>query len=814
MCHLIDVASMASALWRESVPLRPRMLVAHFLGLGVDEAEPWIVFFAGLHDLGKATPGFQSKRAESKALLLEYGLRIPTGVKPDPHGILGTKILSEIFSEDAAWNLAGPVGRRIATAVAGHHGLFARPDQWVYLANSQLGDAGWREQQRALVSLLFEFANPQGSPLGRALAETDPAAILVLAGLTSVADWIGSSVEFFPYRGSIDRDELVAYSLGAVDKVEKALTETGWRSQPFSCTRPVCFNMVFPGLRPRPLQEAAAMLVEGWRGPGLVIVEAPMGEGKTEAAWFLHRASAAAAGGEGCYVALPTQATSNQMFTRVRDFLGSQFEGVRVNLQLLHGQAGLSSDFRHLRVAAIMDELAASPESAAVVAEEWFTPKKRGLLAPYAVGTIDQALLAVLRTKHSFVRLFGLAGKTLIIDEVHAYDTYMSTLLDRLLEWAAAMSLSVVLLSATLPSGRRGQLLAAYSGDRRAPPPAAYPRLSWVDSRGAGATGFDARTQTSLSLGWVGSDIATVAQSLIERLGEGGCAAWICNTVDRAQRVYRHLRELELADTTLRLFHARYPFSERCDRERWVLQAFGPTDQQEMSPRPRRAILVATQVVEQSLDLDFDLMISDLAPVDLLLQRAGRLHRHARRRPSALALPQLWILGPTEIDSAADVRKIAPVYDEYVLLRSLLALQHKEVIRLPQDIEPLVEAVYGDDCLPEDLTASLALRLADARAAREVQRLHEQAEAIKRVIPSPREEDDVTEDFSGLLEEDAAEMHLSLQALTRLSEPTVAVVFLHRSGDSIALDPAGRNPVRTWSRHREWIRRLDYGGRR
>ena len=293
-----------------------------------------------------------------------------------------------------------------------------------------------------------------------------------------------------------------------------------------------------------------------------------------------------------------------------------------------------------------------------VIAAEWFTYRKRGLLAPYGVGTVDQGLLAVLKTRHYFVRLFGLSHKTVVVDEVHAYDAYMSKLLERLLEWLAALKCSVVLLSATLPSNKRTALLTAFtkglgiSPDSRPSEVTAYPRLSWVTSAGSGSCHFEDSPQFSriLQLRFVEGEVFAketsefhLGELLKKALAEGGCAAVICNTVSRAQEVYTalkpHFPGIEAGDgwPELDLFHARYLFEGREKRELRTLLRFGkPGGQAEGEEgnfrevkRPHRAVLVATQVIEQSLDLDFDVMVTEMAPIDLILQRAGRLQRHA-----------------------------------------------------------------------------------------------------------------------------------------------------------------------------------------
>jgi CRISPR-associated endonuclease/helicase Cas3 len=476
---------------------------------------------------------------------------------------------------------------------------------------------------------------------------------MVLAGIVSVADWVGSNQTFFKPVGNaaiidkpFDADDYLAI---AITQADRALTELGWLGRA-DVSEALTFRSTFPFInQPRPLQTAVEAIVAGMTEPRLLIVEAPMGEGKTEAGWFA-AAHWDRQGGEGAYVALPTMATSNQMFDRVGKFL--EAGAGKKNLMLLHGKAALNDKFADLQYAAFLYDDEKQPS--AVVAESWFASnKKHGLLAPYGVGTIDQALLAVLQTKHVFVRLFGLAGKCVILDEVHAYDAYMTTLMERLLRWLAALGCPVVLLSATLPKDKRLKLLRAYAGDAmQEPTHDEYPRVTTVAvGKCPDATHIEAdptRAQ-SVRLSWL--DEVHLAERLRESLADGGgCAVVIRNTVGMAQATYLNLRSaLQDAQITVELFHARFPFGRRMELETSVLERFGKNG----GPAERnRRVLVATQVVEQSLDLDFDLMVTDVAPVDLVLQRAGRLH--APRRPvddrvvgdGDFPPPSLMVCGP------------------------------------------------------------------------------------------------------------------------------------------------------------------------
>jgi CRISPR-associated endonuclease/helicase Cas3 len=538
--------------------------------------------------------------------------------------------------------------------------------------------------------------------------------------------------------------------------------------------------------------------------PALVLIEAPMGEGKTEAAMYLAEAAATRLQQPGCYFALPTQATSNQMFARVREFLERTAKG-DVNLQLLHGHASLSAEFELLRnrvpetVPLAVDQAVPDQDGAPTIfAAEWFTYRKRGLLAPYGVGTIDQALLAVLKTPHFFVRMFGLTGKTVIIDEVHAYDAYMSTLLERLLEWLSALGSPVVLLSATLPAAKRDALLRAYmrglGTSTELSETSPYPRITWVGPNGHGSRAILASERTRRELAvraW--TDGQDLGGELSRLLAEGGCAAVICNTVGRAQEVFAALAPFfpgmsEDGEPELLLFHARYPFDERDRREKLALVRFGkPGFEVELGDgtrrrvtRPHRGVLVATQVIEQSLDLDFDVMVTDFAPIDLLLQRAGRLHRHDRgSRPTRVAKPTLLIVAP-QLDERGVPRfsvGTEAVYQPHLLLRSWLALQGRYSIAIPDDVEHLIELVYSDE--KERPATSDTIRAYWAETEELLMQKLEEFKflAKQNCIPRPHDEDLLASRSD--LEEDNAEIHQSLQALTRISElPSVDVILM------------------------------------
>lgn len=803
ICHLIDVGVVARRIWRETIAESARREIASTFGINVDEAETWVTFIAALHDIGKASPVFQLRR-ESRHLhhlLVELGKPPNIEARDCPHGRVTAHELPDLLQ--SIFGMNREVASSLATLTGGHHGIFPTSRDLLECAGDAIGGKRWKDVRLTLTSALQALFNVDEATCPRACNNSTT---MLLAGMISVADWVGSNSDFFPYLVD-DYDKLPKISLNeymarAEKSADLALNRLGWLGWDQSEER-ATFAELFNLPDPRPLQRAAIDISGQVNPPAIVIIEAPMGEGKTEAALYLADAWGVKPGPRGCYIALPTQATSNQMFTRINSFLSARYPTDKVNLQLLHGHASLSSEFKILRQNAdraftldsICGEEGCGGDGASVVASEWFTHRKRGLLAPFGVGTIDQALLGVLQTRHVFVRLFGLSHKVIIIDEVHAYDTYMSHLLERLLEWLAALGSPVVLLSATLPKQKRISLIRSYLKglgrtlvtENESKLQASYPRLSWATKYEEGSRVIEVsdRIRRRLKIKWISEEVP-LGQHLASALVNGGCAAVICNTVNRAQQTYAALKPY-FTDGELSLFHARFLFGARQERENQALVDFGKEgarvsldDGERNVERPFRKVLVATQVVEQSLDLDFDLMVTDCAPIDLILQRSGRLHRHQRQRNPDLASPTLWIREPEQIDSG--LPRFDPgssvVYDEHLLLRSWLALQTIDSIDIPNDIEPLIESVYGARSCPEPDDSPLGTSWRHTLGKMEEAIREMDSEARRVVITNPTYRDSLFDVVNRRLEEDDSTIHKSLQALTRMVEPSVSVICL------------------------------------
>ncbi len=782
LLHCLDVAAVASIIL-EREPRQSRERLACALGLSWEQALPWLQLLIAAHDLGKACPGFQCKWKNLSGL--------DAGRNPDTR--VNHAFVSQIAL--AAW-LRGrdwpeELARHAADAVGCHHGARAAPAVLYKLEHGglerrrALGGPAWDEIRQQLLDTLLAVFRPTVAPLKERLSGPE---FMLLAGLTSFADWIGSNTEWFKFAGDDAVTEPKKWFDERSRNAEQALDAIGWLPRKALSPSPRSFTEVF-GFAPRPLQQAVADALGSLTEPSVLLIEAPMGEGKTEAAWFAHMELQRRFGHRGLYIALPTQATGNAMFARTLGFLRRMAADHFLDLQLLHGGSQLNERFQQLRLASVHDD--DHPKSAEVRAGEWFTHKKRALLSEYGVGTVDQALLPILPVRHHFVRLWGLANRVVVFDEIHAYDAYTGTLLIHLVRWLLGLGSSVVLLSATLPPAVRGKL-AECTGTSMPAREADYPRLTVFGGGTVAQTHFaaDPERRQTIRVEPIGPGLGEMQAALVERLAGGGMALALVNTVQRAQELYALFPEGEplhrdgeqvgkrLGDgTEVFLFHARFPAARRQAREAAALELFGKPD--EGAPaRAGRRLLIATQVAEQSLDLDFDLIASDLAPIDLLLQRAGRLWRHPRgSRP--LAQPMLLVAGLAGEVPGDFGRPLwwSAVYAEAKLLQTWYLLREvsHSSITLPDDIDALVRAVYEEEvALPADLRERLdkALAESDGDGIAKTQQAH------GAIIGLP---DDASWDDPArfiLYDEDDPFVHRTLAAQTRLGDESLTAIPL------------------------------------
>lgn len=730
--HLMDAADVAGLLFDDYLSEHHRRLMASVWGGDQAKARASFVFLAGVHDAGKVDIRFACQRQDLAELIRHQGLVVLR--KRDypersflPHGLVSQFALQEEITA------AGGDGSRAlqwAILVGVHHGRY--PDAGaVYVARQQYRtQEGSREDEprwgQARSEMLRWMAARSGFPLiapGTALPELPVAVASAYASALVIADWLASNEDYFPLRPR-PVDEAGKLSIDGYPELtadqQRDRVRRAWKRAAFPS--PLRIPATHTGVtadfyrhrfgwpasyRPTEAQRAAVEIATR-EDPDLMIVEAPPGSGKTELAFAAAEVLMRARGLQGVFVALPTQATTNAMFERVTAWLTSILgdEPQKLGIQLAHGKNSLNESFvKLLERGKSPLEVHDDEGDLGLHASRWMGQRWRSTLSPVVVGTIDQVLLAALKSRHVLVRHLGLMGKVVVIDEVHAADEYMETYLEAALTWLGMYGIPVVLLSATLPPARRLALLNAYRRGRGSSGVSAgsvdgmigYPAISTVSATGVRVHEIagEAEVPKRIIPTSIGSP-QELAELLDRELADGGCAVVIRNTVREAQETYEAVKSV-FGREQVTLLHSRFLAAERAARDRRMLELFGKESQQ----RPLRHVVVATQVIEQSLDVDFDLMLTDPAPMDLVLQRIGRLHRHERDgRPSGLHDARcLVIIDDTTASPWAYSRGTDYVYARYSVLRTLgiVADRGEILVREPLDYAELTTLAYADD---------------------------------------------------------------------------------------------------------------------
>lgn len=612
---------------------------------------------AASHDIGKVSPTFYLKIRKHCAAGSLPPLDNPEHDPEKEKQWGGHAGVSQLAA------LAMGVPTLLAEVLGQHHGF--RPPVGIYQANGEVfGGPAWQAERVALVDALKEALQADWP------AQVTPSQARMLAGLTSVADWIGSGPHF---ENPADDWR---------PRITQALDEAGF--VPPRIRPGLSFPDMF-GFSPRGIQQS---LVESITGPGVYILEAPMGQGKTEAALYAAYRMLAAGQATGIYFALPTQLTSNKLYERFEPFLQAILQPDCIHRQglLLHGMAWL-----------MRTQMGEEGRPGG----EWFQQAKRGLLAPFAVGTVDQALMAVMNVRHGFVRAFGLAGKVVILDEVHSYDLYTGTILQQLVSQLRDWGCTVIILSATLTQARREQLLQVNVARQDYPLISALP----LDASAVNEIPAPPPPARQYAIQRMNDNRAALDEALL-RAEAGQQVLWVENTVAEAQAIYQTLAARAAGmGVACGLLHSRFIHSQRQHNEdRWV-GLFGKQGWPQRAAQGR--ILVGTQVLEQSLDIDADFLVSRFAPTDLLLQRLGRLWRHPDTPRVGNASAEVWLLAPDVASAIADPYTAfgpsAAVYSPYVLCRSLQSWQAITSLTLPDDIRRLLEHSYAEQAEEGDM---------------------------------------------------------------------------------------------------------------
>ena len=735
--HSLDVAAVAQTILNASAGIRANL--ANLLGLSPQDASRAATLLCGLHDIGKFALRFQAKAVDAYRQLFPDEA-VEAWLAPYDHSSGGLRLFCAApgrFGLPTRGNRR--VWLRLLSAVTGHHGSppTTNPGESLAFLQTEVYGSVSVKSALAFAQALSELMGiPDelhfiGNRKGRQ-------ASYLLAGLAVQADWIGSKQEWFPY--SEPRPDLEAYWQVAQRRARGAVRQAGiLPSLPATAlSYPGC--LIERENTPRPMQRQTET-VSLPDGPGLFLIEDETGSGKTEAALMLAYRLMQNGAADGLFVALPTMATSDAMYARLQEAYRRLFApDAKPSLALAHGARDMHEGFRSTVLPAgrwergYSQEDSDSEETASALCEAWIADDRRKVfLADVGVGTVDQALLAVLPSRHQSLRLIGLSRKVLVVDEVHAYDPYMQGEIQTLLQFQAAMGGSAILLSATLPAGQRQALVRAFArgaggkaqhGGEYAPAPdCAYPLMTVCSRRGVREIAVQPAPDHGrrLPVRFVRT-VDAALDEVAQAARQGRAVLYIRNTVDDALDAWRALRGRGVDAT---VFHARYALADRKKIEEDVVTRFGRGSELDARKGP---VLVATQVVEQSLDLDFDVMVTDLAPIDLLIQRAGRLWRHQREHREHWAPPELAVVSPVPRDDAGEhwframFPRAAYVYGNHARLwLTARVLEEQGAIESPEGLRGLLETVYGSEAeqrIPDGLKSNFYASEGRGRAER------------------------------------------------------------------------------------------------
>lgn len=732
--HCADTADVMEYLLFKRMSAHERQRIC---GICETELVKLVRFLGMVHDIGKLTPFFQamiSKNIRGLAEIIKKFEIVLTNAEKCVHAKDGEVILRE-----------NGINKKICEIVGSHHGKPQTADIASKYSIRHNGDF-WKSIWCEFIDYSLEYAGY--ADVSEIPQRLDMPAQMLLTGLLITADWIASNQSLFPPFNiddcgidNIDRSARLSYA------VNKLALPDYWKSDCVHMDAQAFENRF--GFLPNTVQDAVIDIANNAEKPIMMIIEAQMGIGKTEAALSAAEIMNARFELGGVFFGLPTQATTNCIFKRSLEWLSSTNKGQTLSVRLAHSNAELENAYRSLPSADSIET--DSDEKERLITHSWFDGRKKSLLADCVVGTVDQILMASLKQKHVMLRHLGLAGKVVIIDECHAYDAYMNVYLDRTLRWLGEYKTPVIILSATLPVERRNELIRAYIGrenykklseDPALPDEAAYPLISWSD-------GTFIRHRT-FGHDFVGKTVCVrktcedeICDILSERLYDGGCAGIIVNSVDKAQQLAKRIKE-ELPTFETELFHSRFIMTDRAKREELLIKNIGKSS----SGDRRNRIIIGTQVLEQSLDLDFDLLITELCPIDLLLQRIGRLHRHERVRPKSLREPMCFVTGTddNEFDYATE-----KIYGKWLLGQTLRVLPPE--ITLPDDIAGLVREVYKNYDTAE-ISEEDECDYDEYQRSRKEKKRKANNFCITEPIPEPEDEDDDIPTLHDMLNKD------------------------------------------------------------
>lgn len=680
ICHLLETGMTTKVLLEKGLLVPFVDELAIYMKEKRETIVAFLSFLSAIHDIGKIHPHFQWKIGNEM-----QGMKIyeQLSFRHEQYGqdLIQNSDMFDMIPE----RLRAVVGEIVALHHQGHKtgDYYVPPGESFQIctnAQKEVLEILYRTFPFVLSSSKWRYTNGVAS---------------ILSAIINLSDWIASTHGTFSENGYEDHEKY----LNSLEKQAYQFLKDNYilyqpnESRFAKVQKDVDFFHVMQITNPRPMQECVTKLCKHHPTGGLTIIEAPCGEGKTAAALY---AASHIKGNNGFYMALPTSATS---------------ESIHEEVQMLCNQANLKLPVFNGR--AWMSE-----KDITIDADLWLSPSRQKLFYPVAVGTVDQLIKAALMEKYGLLRLLALLGKVVIIDEMHAYDLYMQDMIEQFLKYCGMFHVPVVILSATLPSVTKGRLLSAYAGfedkkkqymlngveveyDGKWNMQSSYPLLTMVSNVDYGKTIevteeiFPASKKQVYQYEMVSiseSYIEEISALCMDKIKDGGCLAVIVNLVDDAKELYRFLKNKVDSGTELFLLHGRNTEYQKEKASDKVKKLFG----KDRSYRPKKSIVISTQILEQSMDIDFDFMCSILAPMDLLLQRFGRYRRHGSqgtiREIVDVSDDKILIFTPENTD------KPTQVYEKEIVekTKGILKKNSEKILHLPEETRTLIESVYGN----------------------------------------------------------------------------------------------------------------------
>lgn len=665
--HLLEAGYIAHALLTYGRGKNAIQHIAKLLNVDVDKLIDLICFLIGTHDIGKAHPTFQITLNDSNTCCDEIH---DTIIKLCLNGLADVtdsgEMRHERYSRDILYEYFNDLGldeysyEYLSDIVAFHHqGKLGDARELTVCYGSETDDRWkeWKNVQKQMIEKVRSIWNIDTDFISSLENKkyTNGLCYFILSVMVT-SDWIVSGKHWARKLYECEND------------IEKAAEQFITENE--LCCKPIknylgnlSWNNVF-SFSKNDLQKSVTETT--YCDSNICVIEYPCGYGKTEAALAL--ALKLGADKSGIYLAAPTMSTAKGLANRCRDIAKN---------------AGIDMNIPEFDSSMIWED----NEMEKIPRELWTSKTRHQMLYPFAVGTIDQILKSVIKYRYSCIGMLGLSDKVVIIDEVHAYDAYMLTELKTLIRWCNFLNVPVILLSATLPTATKQQLFSAsgikadikeYNNE--------YPLITYAYNgkliqEHIDCVGKDVDIKTVES----NDSLKTLFDSALSV--ESGCIALIAPTVDDAFALYDMLNE-EVDDCDVILYHGRMSVSDKSDKVKELLRLFG----KDRSNRPKKAIVVATSIIEQSLDVDFDYMFTALAPIDLLIQRLGRVHRH----PDKGTIREF-----TEIDSPFTVviprsyDSLARIYDSEILNRTKTELSKIKKLNTVDDVRIIIDTVYN-----------------------------------------------------------------------------------------------------------------------